>query len=77
MTDNDSFVIFSPSMGHDDIARGNLYGKPVSAGFCTIMAEQGGDTGYANVHCYGKSVSLKLESREVDEEIINRKISTY
>jgi hypothetical protein len=69
VTDNNSFAIFSVAQSHSDIARG-MWGKPVGAGVCSIARKA--DSEHANVHCWGESVSLKLKSREEDEEIINR-----
>lgn len=79
LTKNNSFAIFSETATHSDVARG-LDGIPVGAGFCTI----GIDTPYLNalrgntsinIHCYGKSISLKIESRPEDEKIISNKIN--
>ena len=71
MCDNNSFAIFSLTETHSDMCRG-MYGKPVSAGFCNFARKA--DTEYANVHCYGESVTLRLKSREEDEQIINKKL---
>lgn len=75
-----NFAIFSKNNAHSDIAKGFEF-KPVGAGFCTIAV------GYkatedcfddikeiVNVHCFGESISLELESREEDEKIINENI---
>lgn len=72
ITDKNAFAIFSDTQSHTDMARG-MWGEPVGAGFCTIQAEA--DSSRANVHCFGKSTTLHLESRPEDENIINYKIN--
>lgn len=74
VTENNDFAIFTKLSNHNDVAR-DLYGKPVGAGFCNIRQEA--DSERVNVHCYGRSVSLGIESREEDEKIINSKINDY
>ena len=82
ITDNNDFAIFSKHTNHSDIGR-VLWGNPVGAGFCTIAVgykelkdtELGGEMHIVNVHCYGRSVTLNLDSREEDENIINDKIN--
>lgn len=71
VTDQNAFAIFSTTQSHSDMVRG-MWGIPVGAGYCNIARQA--DSEYANVHCYGESVSLGLKSREEDEGIINRKI---
>lgn len=71
VTDRGAFVIFSGIQNHVDMARG-VWGKPVGAGKCNIARLA--DSEKANVHCWGKSVSLGIESREEDEKIINKAI---
>lgn len=74
MSGSGEFVIFSPTIRHSDLKPAwGLSGETVSAGFCTVQAKA--DSSDADVHCYGESVSLGLESREEDEEIINRYIN--
>jgi hypothetical protein len=52
-------IIFPAFIPHNSItAKGN----PVSAGFCRIDNNE--------VVCYGKSISLRINSRETDGEII-------
>lgn len=79
--DDDSFVIFPDRTKHSSIAvNGPFYSdlKPISAGFIqflegTIRIETDWDIWVApNIHCYGRSDSLKLESRKEDVEIIQR-----
>ena len=71
VTDKGDFAIFTKLSEHAKIAH-QLYGKATGAGFCTIARLT--DTDKANIHCYGMSVSLNLESRPEDEGIINSKI---
>lgn len=71
ITDKNDFAIFTKLTNHSDI-RG-LYGKIVGAGFCNFA--QKADSEDVNIHCYGRSVSLGISSREEDEEIINNKIN--
>jgi len=62
-------IIFSYRIAHSNIAQGYV-GKVVSAGFCQINLENG------YVGCFGKSQSLKLESRGfVDAEIIKKELN--
>ena len=68
VTEDGCFAIFHPGAVHKEIAN-TLYGRPVGAGFCNIR--QQADSGRVNIHCYGESISLNLESREEDEIIIN------
>lgn len=56
--------IFSELNDHANTAS-KLGGEVVGAGFCYIREDR--------YHCYGKSVSLKIESRgDVDASILNR-----
>ena len=60
------FVIFDKITNHDDMASRLPYEKILGAGFVGF-----GDDGEA--YCYGKSVSLKIESRgQEDNEIIKK-----
>lgn len=57
-------VVFSDLLGHADVAAA-LRGKVVGAGFCFIK-----DNKY---RCWGESISLRVKSREVeDERILNK-----
>jgi len=58
-------VVFSPLLQHSEVKV--EYGIPVSAGFCSIGREEN-----AAYQTWGNSVSLKLESRPQDAEILNR-----
>ena len=55
-------IVFSKSLQHATFCDQRV----VSAGFCTI------DFSYYKVCCYGKSVSLNLESREKDSLLVRR-----
>lgn len=69
VTDSGDFAIFTELTKHSDIAP-RLFGKPVGAGFCSIAGIA--DTDMAKVHCWGESISLGIESRPEDEQIINK-----
>jgi len=71
ITDKKDFAIFTKLTNHSDV-RG-LYGRIVGAGFCTFAQEA--DSHKINIHCYGRSVSLNIHSREEDEVIINKAIN--
>lgn len=71
VTEHGDFAIFTKLTNHSDV-RG-LHGKIVGAGFCNFARKA--DSEEANVHCYGKSISLGISSREEDEIIINKAIS--
>lgn len=67
VTENGDFAIFTELSSHNEVARG-LYGKPVGAGFAYIVNNK--------VTCFGRSVSLKIESRnDKDAEIIEQYIN--
>jgi hypothetical protein len=56
-------IIFNEIMNHKDIAGDK---EVISAGFCRFIKY-----GDVDVSCWGKSISLKKESRgEIDEKII-------
>ena len=63
-------IIFSNLLSHNDIAQGYV-GKVISAGFCQIDIE----TGF--VEAFGKSDTLKIESRPQDTEIIKRELNNW
>lgn len=71
VTNNNGFAIFDEGQTHAHIAK-TMHGTSVGAGFCDIARLA--DSDFANVHCYGRSVSLDLESRPEDEQIINKAI---
>ena len=70
LTDKGDFAIFTKLSNHSDV-RG-LHGKVVSAGFCHLVREE--EDVEAHIKCYGRSVSLNLESRPEDSDIINKKL---
>ena len=56
-------VVFCPVIQHEQIKLGNF--KPVAAGFCRSMVN--------GWECWGKSVSLNLDSRPREDEFILNK----
>lgn len=60
----ESFKIFPALHVHSDFR----HLKPISAGFVMLVVEDG----VALYHCYGKSVSLGLNSRPEDSNLLNR-----
>jgi len=60
-------VIFSPLIGHDEIQIPATY-KPVSAGFVQISFD------FKEYNCFGKSETLKLNSRKEDSEIVTNNL---
>ncbi len=67
-------ILFDPLISHCDIGTcKNSRGKTISAGFFDVAAvptEE--DPNGISVGVWGKSVTLKLESRPEDEELIKR-----
>lgn len=66
---NDGFIIFPAFEEHKSVA--NKYGgieHVISAGFVSITHDCKQDSFVA--HCYGKSQSLHIGSRELDSRII-------
>ena len=55
-------IVFNPLFDHAEIAGSH---KVVSAGFCHVCENTG------NYSVWGKSVSLKLESRPEDADILD------
>ena len=58
-------VVFPAILEHHEVAKGILR-KPTSAGFFCTDEEDG------DIEVYGGSVSLKLDSREEDAELIDK-----
>jgi len=58
-------VVFPATLQHVEVATG-ISRKPTSAGFFCTDEEDG------DIEAYGGSVSLKLDSREEDAELIDR-----
>lgn len=70
ITDTDQFAIFTASQNHNDVASG-MWGKPIAAGFLTFL--NGLDGSVKEISCYGRSVSLGLQSRNhFDAAILSR-----
>jgi len=62
-------IIFPEFLNHADVAR--YQGAVVSAGFCCINLKEG------KVSAWGKSVSLEIESRKQDAEIITEELNRW
>lgn len=87
MFENGEWVVFPDFMTHADKARdnGRAGNPPISAGFITLhygtKTEGTGDNAYTyedfHVTTWGKSDSLKLESRPEDGRAMSRLFSTY
>lgn len=56
----DGCLLFSPTLSHDTVARGMTV---TSAGFVRITATY---PGVLDVHCYGRSESLDIDSKPDD-----------
>lgn len=71
------FVIFPQTINHNDMARltRSAIGEPKSAGFLHFQSDEA-DTEVKAV-CYGRSVSLDLDSAPEDSEIINHALNGY
>ena len=67
LTKNNGPIFFSTLINHSEMA--SKFGPATSAGFCQI------DNFNGKVECYGKSVSLGIESDKNDAEIIMRQLS--
>jgi hypothetical protein len=68
-------IVFSPAIQHSDMARG--FGEIAGAGFVSFGTKEDeyGET-IITAHCYGKSVSLDIDSRgDIDSKIVTRQIS--
>lgn len=68
LTQNNDFAIFSSLSNHTDISK-QLFGTPISAGFCSLLSNIKNNK--ININCYGESISLNLQSRIIDSQIIN------
>ena len=64
-------VIFPHLINHSDI---RCPGKVVSAGFCQIFAD---GVNLVSVAVFGKSDSLKMDSRPEDKEIIEKWLNRW
>ena len=69
-----SAIVFSAAIQHSDMVGYNE--KCDGAGFVTFRSkvDEWGDT-IITAHCYGKSISLGIDSREEDSAIVTRQIS--
>ena len=67
-------ILFDPLISHCNIGtKGEDKGETVSAGFFDVMSNPTpDDPGNISVGVWGKSVTLKLESRPEDEELIKK-----
>ncbi len=67
-------ILFHSVINHCDIGtKGNSRGKVISAGFFMIGAESSDDDEKdIDVSVWGKSVTLKIESRKEDERLIKQ-----
>ena len=63
-------VLFPEWMNHDEVglALSKRFGQPTSAGFVTIADEYDSE----DPCCFGKSESLKLESKPGDSKTVGR-----
>ena len=69
-TEDNKIIVFSGLQNHFEFRSFN----PISAGFISFSAKGG----MPNVQCYGKSVSLKMESdSNIDSELARRQILGY
>lgn len=78
VTDRGAFAIFNGLQAHSDVAR-SLHGKPVGAGFVhfiNLASDERSESGHTfKLLCFGRSVSLGLDSRgDVDSEIIGKNL---
>ena len=71
ITEDNNIIVFSELFQHSRFSGFN----PISAGFLSINTTKD-KNGYHNpsISCYGKSVSLNLESRPQDTEIAEKQI---
>ncbi len=67
-------IMFSPLISHCDIGtKGDSRGKTISAGFFGVSASPTEkDDKAIDVGIWGKSITLKMESRPEDEELIKK-----
>lgn len=66
ITEDNDVIIFSPALKHEVFKSRN----PISAGFVYLNVEDGKIT----AECFGSSVSLGLESRPSDSELVTRRL---
>jgi hypothetical protein len=64
-------IMFPANLNHGDMA---IHHEVVAAGFCIIQP----DKSNLSVSCFGKSVTLKIDSRkEKDAAIIHRELTRW
>lgn len=64
-------ILFDALISHCDIGtRGESRGEDIAAGFFSVAADKGDVT----VGCWGKSETMKLESREEVDEVLVKKV---
>ena len=70
----EQMIIFAESLTHRTIANRFMIYKPISAGFINVGIRLDGDV---IITASGKSTSLKLNSREVDNFIAQQLLKGY
>ena len=71
MFDYEIPVIFPTYIGHNELKISSKI--PTSAGFIAIGTDKCGVT----CECYGKSISLRLQSREIDSKICQKILNPH
>ncbi|MCI4435662.1 MAG: hypothetical protein JHC33_02455 [Ignisphaera sp.] len=71
--ENLGMVIFENQINHAEMASW-LNDTPISAGFVSLPNK---DENGNIAHCYGESISLRLESRKEDTELLQRSFNPY
>ncbi len=67
-------ILFDPLISHCDIGtKGDSRGETISAGFFVVKSNPiEDDPDNISVGVWGKSVTLKIDSREEDEKLLKR-----
>ena len=65
------YIIFDQSQKHSDMAKKFPNDKVKSAGFVSGVIEPN------QINCHGESNSLRISSKEIDSEMIGRRLSVY
>lgn len=68
----ENVALFSPTINHCDMVSKGM--RPTSAGFVETKVDDEGRISYT---AYGKSLSLNLESKESDSELIKEMMEGY
>jgi len=72
MTKEKEPILFPSTINHSDMAR-YIGGEIISAGFVSFRAKDDGDSFHSiEAHAHGYSLTLNLDSKPEDSEIINR-----